>query len=472
MSALPFLTPMPPSQSGGKLDTPATNPNPASSLASNAGGEQLNSRVAQADGASQGAGEGESSQSFWDTLQQQAASSDPAQGQAASAYSQLQEHIAIDVSDHSGLEGYELTVEEIEVEEIQLQGLEPASVEHPVLQDVSVSPWNTATMEPVSVASQSMSNNPAMDQIISQRQAQPQIHAAQAGVLSPQSLQTMAAFEQPLSQAELGGVIPQELNKASQPMVGPMLQSSVMVTKEAAKGGEGIKLTEGLMTDVDLDVDVNIHEKPLTLSTQDTMTPANNTSTTSLTQGMSLAEPLESLEGMQANLTQTSKDLTQAAKTQSPTMQNTGADKVLAGQAKIDVPPSSPQFTDQVAQRIGIMATEQLQTARIQLDPPELGSLEIKIRVQQDQVSVAFSSGHQVVRDALESQAPRLREMLEQQGVELTDVNVSDQQQKQTGEGGEGQLAGQDGDEWSDEEMEEAALLTEVQSDSLVDYFA
>ena len=156
----------------------------------------------------------------------------------------------------------------------------------------------------------------------------------------------------------------------------------------------------------------------------------------------------------------------------SPALQNSGADKVLAGQTKIDVPPSNPQFTDQVAQRIGIMATEQLQTARIQLDPPELGSLEIKIRVQQDQVSVAFSSGHQVVRDALESQAPRLREMLEQQGVELTDVNVSDQQQKQTGEGGEGELTGQGGDDWNEDDMEEASILTEAQSDSLVDYFA
>ena len=241
-----------------------------------------------------------------------------------------------------------------------------------------------------------------------------------------------------------------------------------MDAKTATKGSEGIKLTEGLITDVN----VNIHEKPLTLTPQDTITPVNTASTASLTQDISLAESVDNLEGIQTNLTQTNKDLTQSSKMLSPALQNSGADKVLAGQAKIDVPPSNPQFTDQVAQRIGIMATEQLQTARIQLDPPELGSLEIKIRVQQDQVSVAFSSGHQVVRDALESQAPRLREMLEQQGVELTDVNVSDQQQKQAGEGGEGELTGQGGDDWNEDDMEEASILTEAQSDSLVDYFA
>ena len=470
MSALPFLTPMPPSQSRGTLDTSTSNSNPASPLASNTGGGTLHSSVSQTDTASQGTGEGESSQSFWATLQQQAASSDPSHGQTVSAYSELQEHISIEAPDEfdlDGLDGYELTVEEIEVEEIQLQGLEPVSVELPALIETSASPWNLAAMQTVSVDSQNLTNNPAMDQIMSQRQAHPQVHGAQAGVLSTQALQAKVATEQPVTHIEMG-VMPQELNKATQPILAQVMQSSVMDAKTATKGAEGVKLTEGLMTDVD----VNIHEKPLTLMPQETITPASTTVTASLAQDMSLAETVDSLEGIQTNLTQTNKDLTQASKTLSPTLQNLGADKVLSGQAKIDVPPSNPQFTDQIAQRIGIMATEQLQTARIQLDPPELGSLEIKIRVQQDQVSVAFSSGHQVVRDALESQAPRLREMLEQQGVELTDVNVSDQQQKQTGEGGEGELAGQDSDDWHEDDMEEASILTEAQSDSLVDYFA
>ena len=467
MSALPFLTPMPPSQSGGTLDTSNNNPNPASSLASNTGGGKLHSPLNQTDTASQGAGEGESNQSFWDTLQQQAASSDPSYGQTVSAYSELQEHISIEAHNESGLDGYGLTIEEIEVEEIQVQGLEPAPVEIPALLESTSSPWNVAAMQTASVDSQNIASNPAMDQIVSQRQAQPQIHAAQAGVLTTQALQTKVVTEQPVAQVEMG-VMSQELNKATQPMLAQVMQSSVMDAKTATKGTEGIKLTEGLITDVN----VNIHEKPLTLTPQDTITPVNTASTASLTQDISLAESVDNLEGIQANLTQTNKDLTQSSKMLSPALQNSGADKVLAGQAKIDVPPSNPQFTDQVAQRIGIMATEQLQTARIQLDPPELGSLEIKIRVQQDQVSVAFSSGHQVVRDALESQAPRLREMLEQQGVELTDVNVSDQQQKQTGEGGEGELTGQGGDDWNEDDMEEASILTEAQSDSLVDYFA
>ena len=156
MSALPFLTPMPPSQSGGTLDTSTNNPNPASSLASNTGGGKLHSPLNQTDTASQGAGEGESNQSFWDTLQQQAASSDPSYGQTVSAYSELQEHISIEAHNESGLDGYELTVEEIEVEEIQVQGLEPASVEIPALLESTSSPWNVAAMQTVSVDSQNI----------------------------------------------------------------------------------------------------------------------------------------------------------------------------------------------------------------------------------------------------------------------------------------------------------------------------
>jgi flagellar hook-length control protein FliK len=142
---------------------------------------------------------------------------------------------------------------------------------------------------------------------------------------------------------------------------------------------------------------------------------------------------------------------------------------------KMDVPPQSPQWSEQIARRITIMSSEQIQSARIQLDPPELGLLEIKIKVQQDQVNVAFASGHQTVRDALETQAPRLKELMEQQGVDLTDVNVSDHgQQSSDGSAEEGladQGDGQAGDWQGDEELN-AQETVALQSDSLVDDFA
>jgi flagellar hook-length control protein FliK len=140
---------------------------------------------------------------------------------------------------------------------------------------------------------------------------------------------------------------------------------------------------------------------------------------------------------------------------------------------KLDVPPQSPQWGEQIAKRISLMSTQDVQTARIQLDPPEMGALEVKIKIQNDHISVAFASGNQQVRDALEAQSPRLREMLEQQGINLDDVNVSDQPNQQAGGEGDGEpaLPGEESMMMNDQEQSEETAV-EVQSDSLVDYFA
>lgn len=146
-------------------------------------------------------------------------------------------------------------------------------------------------------------------------------------------------------------------------------------------------------------------------------------------------------------------------------------------QAKLDIPPTDVRFGEQMSKRIGMMVTEQMQTARIQLDPPELGSLEIKVRVQQDQVNVSFASNNHAVRDALEAQAPRLREMLNQQGVDLGNLDVSSQGKQD--QGGQGEPQGQ-GEQFVDEQgvLPSDALddleqqIKTIEKDGSVDYFA
>ncbi len=88
---------------------------------------------------------------------------------------------------------------------------------------------------------------------------------------------------------------------------------------------------------------------------------------------------------------------------------------------------NSPQWTPGVSQRIVWMARQQLGQAELRLDPPELGSLNIRLSIQHDQASLSFSSPHAHVREALEQQMPRLREMLAESGIELQQSDVSDQ---------------------------------------------
>lgn len=138
---------------------------------------------------------------------------------------------------------------------------------------------------------------------------------------------------------------------------------------------------------------------------------------------------------------------------------------------KISVGAQDPKWGEKVAERISMMMKDGVQEARVQLDPPELGALEIRLRMQNDQVSVTFHANHQQVRDVLESQSPRLKEMLEQHGIDLTDVHVSDQGQQQH-QSGQGDGQGYEDGDWLSEEMPDIVSATNLTVDNLVDYFA
>ena len=214
----------------------------------------------------------------------------------------------------------------------------------------------------------------------------------------------------------------------------------------------------------------NLHEKPLTLTTKTSLQP-------DLMPPPPQALPSEAAPTVNSDLVmQGSTGFTKELAGTEPLGQKSPLANTTAEPAhfKLDVPPNNPQWSEQIAKRIGIMSNENLQSARIQLDPPELGALEVKIKIQNDHMTVAFTSGNQQVREALESQSPRLREMMEAQGLNLSDVNVSDQSSQQAGTGQEqgefaqqGSLSGVEADSENEE-----AMNVELQSDSLVDYFA
>jgi flagellar hook-length control protein FliK len=92
-----------------------------------------------------------------------------------------------------------------------------------------------------------------------------------------------------------------------------------------------------------------------------------------------------------------------------------------------------------LGQQLNWMLNNQVQEAQIRVDPPNLGPLELRVSLHQNQTSVAFFSHEAVVREALEQALPRLREMLDAQGINLSQTQVSDQSlaRQQAGSGGQ-----------------------------------
>ncbi|WP_369985525.1 flagellar hook-length control protein FliK [Thalassolituus sp.] len=83
------------------------------------------------------------------------------------------------------------------------------------------------------------------------------------------------------------------------------------------------------------------------------------------------------------------------------------------------------EWTPALGARLMTMVANDVQQARIQLDPPELGSLEIKMQIQQDQATVQVSAQSHQVKDVLDSGAQRLRDALAAEGIELSEFSVS-----------------------------------------------
>ncbi|MBO1924533.1 flagellar hook-length control protein FliK [Thiomicrorhabdus sp. 6S3-12] len=158
----------------------------------------------------------------------------------------------------------------------------------------------------------------------------------------------------------------------------------------------------------------------------------------------------------------------------------------LSGERRATLPPSMqtiplpvkhPQWGQAFGQRVSYMLNAQVQQAQITLNPEKLGPIQIKLhfdRDQQVQLSVVAQNG--ATREAIDASIPRLREMMEQAGVNLASVDVNsgdsfadqqaDQEELTQSSGNFKQSAGGVVSE-NDEPLAEV-----LSSDSLVDFYA
>jgi flagellar hook-length control protein FliK len=80
---------------------------------------------------------------------------------------------------------------------------------------------------------------------------------------------------------------------------------------------------------------------------------------------------------------------------------------------------------DALSERISMNAAKDIKNVTIHLDPPELGTLELKLQIKDDQqTQVQVQVQNPQVKEALESSANRLRDMLANEGLELADFDV------------------------------------------------
>lgn len=141
----------------------------------------------------------------------------------------------------------------------------------------------------------------------------------------------------------------------------------------------------------------------------------------------------------------------------------------------LSTPVQSQQWNEEVNHKLVWFSGRNIQAAEMHLNPADLGPIDVKIHVQNDVTTVTFNAHNASVRDLLESNVVRLREMMEANGVTLGDVNVdsgSREQSQQSGSDSEQKGFGQSGKENgenTDLVMGEQEIV--IKQTNLVDYF-
>ena len=128
--------------------------------------------------------------------------------------------------------------------------------------------------------------------------------------------------------------------------------------------------------------------------------------------------------------TQTQTQATSTADKSAP--QVMAAVNKLADSIKTEVPAltrplSHPDWNQEMGERVVWMNNRGISSAEIRMNPQNMGPITVRIDMNQDQASIAFTAQNADVRTALEASIPKLREMLSSQNVNLADVNVSQQ---------------------------------------------
>ena len=92
---------------------------------------------------------------------------------------------------------------------------------------------------------------------------------------------------------------------------------------------------------------------------------------------------------------------------------------------QLDTPMNNPKWGENFTQRVQWLVNQSMSGAQIRLNPQHMGPIEVRIQMQNEQATVSFTAQHGATREAIDAALPRLREMFNEQNVNVVDIDVS-----------------------------------------------
>ncbi|MFN0302484.1 MAG: flagellar hook-length control protein FliK [Burkholderiales bacterium] len=145
----------------------------------------------------------------------------------------------------------------------------------------------------------------------------------------------------------------------------------------------------------------------------------------------------------------------------------------------IQSPVSSPEWPRETANVVRIMVTEKISEAAIHVNPPELGPIDVVVKVEGSSTTISFTSNSPETRSLIELHLPKLREALDASGLHLADASVNSGGTQRDSRGTSGSstssqeyLIGSASGSKDSKSVSGAGLVTSTKNDRLIDIFA
>lgn len=159
---------------------------------------------------------------------------------------------------------------------------------------------------------------------------------------------------------------------------------------------------------------------------------------------------------------------------------HTSVQPTFAAAPVVSAQLGSNEWQQTISQHITLFTRQGQQSAELRLHPEDLGQIQISLKLDDNQAQLQMISGHSHVRAALEAALPVLRTQLAENGIELTQSNISSenfngQQQASSQHQQQTSRSGNTGgfDEESDELLAvPATLQSAARGNNAVDIFA
>ncbi|HWT70873.1 MAG TPA: flagellar hook-length control protein FliK [Oxalicibacterium sp.] len=157
----------------------------------------------------------------------------------------------------------------------------------------------------------------------------------------------------------------------------------------------------------------------------DTGSDGKDASTSEKSSEAASVKTIKVLDGAAAANSAASVPQTFAAAIAAAVVQPNSAAPNATASSELLPPVGGAGWDDALGQKVVWMAKGMEQTATLTLNPPDLGPMQVTVNVSNNQATASFVAHQPEVRHALEASMPRLRDMLNEAGIQLGQSSVS-----------------------------------------------